>query len=268
MDHLLREKAPISDAGWVEIEQEATRTLRHYLAARKIIDYSCDDDWTRSAMPLGRVNSVSSSIPAVELNSRVVLPLTEVRVQFQISRKELEALDRGATDFDTSPVVDAARAAALAEDQTVFGGNSELGISGIAGASSNPTVTFDASFNDFPDAVARALDGLSREGIEGPYGIAMGPEVWTGVMESSESGGYPLIKHLRLLVDGPVVWAPAIDGAVLVSQRGGDFEISGGQDWSIGYLNHDHENITLYLESSFTAVVNTPEASIRFALPS
>ncbi len=43
---------------------------------------------------------------------------------------------------------------------------------------------------------------------------------------------------------------------------------AGWVDWSIGYLNHDHENITLYLESSFTAVVNTPEASIRFALPS
>lgn len=268
VDHLLREKAPISDAGWVEIEQEATRTLRHYLAARKMLDYSCDDDWTRSATPLGRVKTVNSGNPAVELNSRVVLPLTEIRVQFQISRKELEALDRGATDFDTGPVIEAARAAALAEDQAVFGGNPELGITGVASGSSQPTVTFDADFSNFPDAVAKAIDELSHEGIEGPYAIAMGPEVWTGVMESSEGGGYPLIKHLRLLVDGPVVWAPAIDGAVLVSQRGGDFEISGGQDWSIGYLNHDHENITLYLEESFTAVVNTPEAAIRFALPS
>lgn len=268
MDHLLREKAPISDAGWAEIEQEATRTLRHYLAARKVVDYSCDNDWTHSATPLGRVRTVNSGNPSVELNSRVVQPLAEVRVQFEISRRELEALDRGATDFDTSPVVQAARAAALAEDQAIFGGNPDLGITGIASGSSNEIITIDPSFGDFPDAVAKALDALQEEGIEGPYAIAMGPTVWKGVMESSEGGGYPLIKHLRLLVDGPLVWAPAVEGAVLLSQRGGDFEISGGQDWSIGYLNHNHESITLYLEESFTAIVNTPEASVRFAMPS
>lgn len=268
MDHLLREKAPISDLGWLEIEQEASRTLRHYLAARKLVDYSSDGSWTRSAAPLGRVYRASSPDPAVELSTRVVLPFTEVRVQFEISRKELEALDRGATDFDTNPVVNAARAAALAEDRAVFGGNSDLGIGGVASSTTNAPLQFDKSFGDFPDTVARALDGLQEEGIEGPYGIAMGPRVWTGVMESSESGGYPLIKHLRLMLDGPVVWAPAIHGAVIVSQRGGDFEISGGQDWSIGYLNHDHDNVTLYLEETFTAIVNTPEAAIRFDFPS
>lgn len=268
MDHLLRQKAPISDAGWFEIEHEATRTLRHYLAGRKLIDYSGDNDWTRSATPLGRVRPVTSPDASVELNARVVAPLTEVRVQFDISRSELEALDRGATDFDTSPVVAAARAAAGAEDQAVFGGNSDLGTSGLASAAGASPIRFDASFHDFQDAVAKAIDGLQEDGIAGPYGIAMGPKVWTGVMESSESGGYPLIKHLRLMLDGPVVWAPSLDGAVIVSQRGGDFEISGGQDWSVGYLNHDEENVTLYLEESFAVIVNTPEAAVVLDFPS
>lgn len=268
MDHLLREKAPISDAGWAEIEMEATRTLRHYLAARKLVDYSCNDSWQRSATPLGRVRGVASADSSVELNVRVVQPLSEVRVQFEISRDELAALDRGATDFDTGPVVDAARAAALAEDLAVFSGNAELGIGGVASSTTNEPQVFDQTFRDFPDSVAKAVDVLQEKGIDGPYGIAMGPRVWTGVMESSESGGYPLIKHLRLMLDGPVVWAPSVEGAVIVSQRGGDFEISGGQDWAIGYLNHDRENVTLYLEESFTSIVNTPEAAVRFDFPS
>mgnify|MGYP003383310380 FL=1 len=125
-------------------------------------------------------------------------------------------------------------------------------------------MALDDEFRNFPDNVAQALDLLQEVGIGGPYGIAMGPRCWTGVMESSERGGYPLIKHLRLMLDGPVIWAPSVDGAVIVSQRGGDFEILGGQDWSIGYLNHDAESVELYLEETFTSLVNTPAAAVRF----
>jgi uncharacterized linocin/CFP29 family protein len=264
VDHLFREKAPISDAGWAQIEDEARRTLRHYLAARKLIDYSASGSWTDSGRGLGRVSDVKSTEPDVELHSRIVQPLSEVRVRFSISRRELEALDRGAADFDTDPVIEAARAASRVEDGAVLAGNAGLGISGVATSSPHPVVELDDEFRNFPDNVAQALDLLQEVGIGGPYGIAMGPRCWTGVMESSERGGYPLIKHLRLMLDGPVIWAPSVDGAVIVSQRGGDFEILGGQDWSIGYLNHDAESVELYLEETFTSLVNTPAAAVRF----
>ncbi|MGV1035395.1 MAG: family 1 encapsulin nanocompartment shell protein [Candidatus Nanopelagicales bacterium] len=264
MDHLLREIAPISDAGWAEIEGEATRSLRHYLAARKLVDYSVSGDWTTSALPLGRVSQVPTTAGGVEPQTRLIQPFTDLRVPFQISRRELDALDRGANDFDTDPVIAAARAAALAEDEAVLAGNAVLGISGVGSASTNEVVSIDANFSDFPDSVAKALDILQEESIAGPYAMAMGPRCWTGVMESSEKGGYPLIKHLNLMLDLPVVWAPSVEGALLLSQRGGDYEIRGGQDWSIGYLEHDHETVTLYLEESFTSLVNTPEAAVRF----
>ena len=264
MDHLLREKAPISDAGWAEIEMEATRTLRHYLAARKLVEYSCAGGWARGSTTLGRVTTAPSANPAVALKTRIVQPLTEIRVPFVLDRDELESLDRGAPDFDTGPIVEAARAGALAEDSAVFLGNPDLQIKGIAAVTTNAPLQIDSTFRTFPDQLAAALDALQNQGLEGPYGIAMGPDVWTSVMESAESGGYPLLKHVRLMVDGPVVWAAALSGAVLLSQRGGDYEISGGQDWSIGYLHHDADSITMYLEESFTSIVNTPEAAVRF----
>lgn len=262
MDHLLQGKAPISDVGWQEIEAEASRTLKHYLAARKLIDYTCVGSWTHSSANLGRVNDVSTA-DGVEVRQRIVQPLAEVRIPFELSRAELEALDRGATDFDTDPVVQAARAAAATEDAAVFAGAANLGIRGIQSATTNEALQCGGSFADLPDKVATALDILQEAGIEGPYGIAMAPDVWTGVMEFAANGGYPLIRHLRLLLDGPIVWAPAMTGAVIVSQRGGDFEIVGGQDWSIGFLHYDRESVTLYLEETFTSIVNTPEAAVR-----
>ena len=39
-NHLFRDRAPITEAGWEEIEKEAKRTLRALLAARRVVDFS------------------------------------------------------------------------------------------------------------------------------------------------------------------------------------------------------------------------------------
>src|SRR5439155_16315501 len=38
MNNLHRELAPISDAAWAQIEEEASRTLKRYLAGRRVVD--------------------------------------------------------------------------------------------------------------------------------------------------------------------------------------------------------------------------------------
>jgi uncharacterized linocin/CFP29 family protein len=83
------------------------------------------------------------------------------------------------------------------------------------------------------------------------------------VIETTEHGGYPLFDHLGKILDGgPIVWAPGLAGAVVVSLRGGDFLFESGQDLSIGYLDHDAEVVRLYLEQSFSFHVETPEAAV------
>ncbi len=64
------------------------------------------------------------------------------------------------------------------------------------------------------------------------------------------------------VIDGEIVWAPAIDGAFLLSTRGGDFELRLGQDLSIGYLSHDTDTVQLYFQESLTFLVYTAEASV------
>ena len=263
MNHLLRSLAPIGENGWHEIEEEATRSLRHFLAARKLVDYSAEGGWERAAVNLGRTDSESTS--GIETATRRSSPMAELRVPFAVSRAELGAASRGAGDMDTQPIINAARAAAEAEDAAIFRGNSALGIRGIGELSPYQPVQITESLDRFPHAVAKAIDLLAEAGVAGPYGIALGPQCWRGVMESSESGGYPLLKHVRLLLEGPAVWAPSLEGAVVVSQRGGDYEISGGQDWAIGYRDHDTESVNLYLEETVTFVVNTPEAAVTMS---
>ena len=69
-------------------------------------------------------------------------------------------------------------------------------------------------------------------------------------------------EHLRKILGGPIVWAPGVRGAVVLSLRGGDFLFESGQDLSLGYAGHDGQNVRLYLEESFSFRVATPEAAV------
>ena len=123
------------------------------------------------------------------------------------------------------------------------------------------------SFNDYPGCVARGVELLLRSGVDGPYGLALGREDYTSVVETAENGGYPLLDHLRNIIKGPIVWAPGVSGAVVVSMRGGDFVFESGQDISVGYESHDADAVTLYLEESYSFRVLTPEAAVAIAAP-
>ena len=109
--------------------------------------------------------------------------------------------------------MEAAKKAALAEDHIVFEGFKEAHILGMAEASPYPAIEIDNNYTEYPRLVARAVSTLREAGVDGPYAIALGPHCWTGVIESTEEGGYPVLEHLRMILGGPVVWAPAVDGA-------------------------------------------------------
>lgn len=53
-----------------------------------------------------------------------------------------------------------------------------------------------------------------------------------------------------------------MSGAIVLSQRGGDFLFESGQDLSVGYSHHDADSVHLYLEQSFTFRSATPEAAV------
>jgi uncharacterized linocin/CFP29 family protein len=268
MNHLLRDKAPISDAGWAEIDHEATETLQHFLAARRLVDFSGPKGWTHVGEPTGRTDElVALEGGAVTTRARRLQPMIELRAEFELSRAELDAIDRGACDADLDAVRDAAKSLALAEDGLVFHGFEPGGIEGLTGATPLEPVPISNDYEHYPRFVAQALARLQDAGVAGPFAIALGPRCYTGVVEESEMGGYPVLEHLRLILGGPVVRAPAANGAIVVSLRGGDFELVAGQDISIGYLSHDGASVRLYLEESLTLRVCTPEAAIHLRYP-
>jgi uncharacterized linocin/CFP29 family protein len=265
MNHLLRDLAPVSSTAWEQIEEEATRTLRHFLTARRLVDVDGPGGWTKEAVHRGRAEEVGDAPTGIQARLRTVQPLLEYRAEFWLERAELDAIDRGAHDPDLDPVRDAARRLALAEDAAVFHGHRGGLVDGIADASPHPKIGISDDYRDYPGSVARAVAMLQSAGVAGPYAVALGPRCYTGVVETTDLGGYPILEHLRLITGGPVQWAPSVDGALVCSLRGGDFRLTIGQDVAIGFLDHDAASVHLYLEQSFTFMVLTPEAAVHLA---
>ncbi len=265
MNHLLRSHAPISEGGWKLLDEEARERLSSALAARKLVDFAGPLGWEYSATNLGRIKTMASApSDGVSGNQRVVLPMVELRADFELARSELRDADRGADDADLAPLDKAAHQIALAENVAVFHGW-EGAITGIAEATPHEPMPLGDGAEEYPRRVAGAVERLLCEGVTGPYGLALGREQYRRVVETAEHGGYPLLDHLHKILVGPIVWAPGVRGAVVVSLRGGDFLFESGQDLSIGYDSHDSDAVRLYLEESFSFHVATPEAAV--ALP-
>ena len=266
MNHLFRERAPVTEAGWEEIEKEAKRTLRALLVARKVADFKGPLGWGASDVELGRSEPILSPPGGKEVKARLrrIQPLVELRIAFDISRAELDAIDRGARDPDLASVTAAAREIAVAEDRIIFHGYPAAGISGICQAQAKEMVSLGTSHADYPTAVALALKKLRDSGVEGPFAVALNEALYKDLTARTDEG-YPILSHVQRLIDGEVISARGLEGGLVISLRRGDFELTVGQDFSIGYLDHNAERVRLYIEESFTFLIQSRQAAVPLA---
>lgn len=266
-DHLLRDKAPIPVTAWKAIDDEARERLAPLLAGRRLVDWGGTTGWNAASVPTGRSHRLGGPPPGVRAERvrtrlREVQPLVEVRVPFTVSRDEVDDIQRGAQDPEFDDLARAAREAAEIENRAMFHGWPDARIAGIAASSPYDVLALGEDTDRYPGVVARAVDVLRQGGIEGPFALAVAPAGFTRIAETAEHGGYPLFDHLTRILGGQILRAPGLDGALVVSQRGGDFVLDVGQDLAIGYSDHDADTVRLYLEESFTFRVTEPDAAV------
>ncbi|HEY7144781.1 MAG TPA: family 1 encapsulin nanocompartment shell protein [Streptosporangiaceae bacterium] len=261
MNNLHRELAPVSAEAWSQIEEEAARTFRRHLAGRRLVDVNGPAGETLSAVGTGHLRDIDPPGAGVVARQRLAVPLVELRASFALDRGQIDDVARGAQDGDWQPVKDAARQLAFAEDRAIFEGYPAAGITGIRPASSNPALTLPADPRGYPEAIAQALSELRVAGVTGPYSVVLSADAYTAVSETSDHG-YPLIEHIKRLISADIVWAPAIDGAIVATTRGGDFDLRLGQDVAIGYAAHSASEVELYLQETLTFLAYTAEAAV------
>ena len=264
MNNLHRELAPISDAAWAQIELETSRTLKRYLGGRRVVDMPEPGGTALSAIGIGHLHPIDAPAQGIAAGQRQASTLVELRAPFELDRQMIDDVERGAADSDWQPAKDAARQIAFAEDRAIFDGYPAAGVKGIRQGTSNPIVSLPADVRAYPQAIADALGQLRLVGVNGPYAAVFGANEYTALAETSDHG-YPVLEHVKRLVEDEIIWAPAIRGGFVMTRRGGDFALHVGQDVSIGYTSHTDTAVRLYLQETFTFLLLTAEAAVALA---
>lgn len=263
MDLLKRSLSPISDAAWQEIDEQARRVLRAHLSARKFIDVNGPLGWDYTAVTLGRLD-ISGKPLSGEVGYGIfsVLPLTETRIEFDMDIMELDNVDRGAKDIEFGPLDQAAKKLAQFEEKAIYNSFMEGKITGLRDAAENSVQLNTESGSAIVSSISEGLGKLQQAAVEGPYTLVASAEAWAALDTKSE--GYPVRNRVeQLLGGGTIVFNPGNYGTYLVSTRGGDFEMTLGQDYSIGYVSHSQGKVTLFIAETFTFRVISPEAVVE-----
>ena len=262
-DALKRFSAPLSQTMWGVIDDTAAAVLRARLSARTAVDFNGPLGWDADALGLGRTRMLEkggAGKPAWGL--RQAMPLVELRLPFALSLNELEDLERGARDVDLVPLEEAAKAMALFEESTLYAGLPKAGITGILQAATVKPVTAAAQPEALVDAVAGAIARMRENDIDGPFAFVGGPKAF-GVLSRIVPAGGTVRQVVEQMTGVVPAWSPALSGAAVISTRGGDYELSVGQDIAIGYTRHDSEKVELYFVETFAFRVIEPRAAVE-----
>ncbi len=262
MDILRKSLAPISDAAWEEINDTAKEVLTSVLSARKFVDVKGPKGWNYPALSTGRIHVPNDQNGKVKYGVHQVLPMVEARIPFELNIWELDNVARGAEDIDLDALEDAAREIAKFEEDAIFNGFKAGNIAGLVSCNEYKTPAFPENAEEIIGAIADVLSQLKANSIEGPYTLVLSQDKWQKI--NSFVKGYPLRKQLENLLGGSIIMAPYIEGAYIVSERGGDLKMVIGQDLSIGYESHNSKTVQLYFTESFTFQIVDPAAVAVF----
>jgi uncharacterized linocin/CFP29 family protein len=258
---LRRDAAPLSAKVWQEIDRVAVSMAKQTMVARKVADFDGPRGWDHVATQLGTFRS--ANVPQQTGRVRLSLPdvtlLVEIRRDFKVDWSAIDSFERVGPTLKADPIEEAARETAMTEDRLVFYGGA-----GIPGLLTN-SETLRVALSDWSipgravTDLLTAVERLDEIGIKGPYEAVLAPQHYYSYLRTTVEGGYPAAKQLGIVIER-VHSSPVVDGAVLFSTRGGDFIITVGGDFSVGYRWHDEQSVHLFCVETVAAQLLTPRA--------
>ena len=263
MNILKRSLAPLTDEAWQEIDETARMVLVNNLSARKFVDVDGPRGWEYGAVPLGRLDVPKGQTEKdIQFGTYGMLPLTEIRVPFKLNIWEVDNLIRGAKDVDLSPLEEAAEKTARFEEQAVYYGFKEGKIKGLTQVAEHKSIPLPEDAKNTLAAFSKGVRLLEDSSVQGPYTLIINTQKWQDI--SSYSSGYPMRRQLEEILGGNIVTSPNVKGGFLVTQRGGDFQLTLGADLSVGYKSHDSQLVELFITESFTFQIFEPRSVVVF----
>lgn len=263
MELLKRNQAPLTPRAWEEIDEAIRGVLVARLCGRKVVDVNGPLGMEAAAVNLGRLDICEEAQDGgVRCGIRRVQPLVEARINFDLDVWELDNVERGARDIDLAAAEEAALAMARFEDTAIFNGFAPAGITGLARLEEHEPIPLTREPTELLGALAQGVVAMKDAAVEGPFHLVVGPDVFQA-LHAQQSAGYPLRRQAADIVGGQVHYSTVLDGALLVSARGGDFELTIGQDLAVGYDSREDGKVKLFVTGSFAFRVLDPAACLH-----
>lgn len=264
MSLLKRHVAPLTDGAWDEIDEQAKDTLTTQLSARRFVDVEGPLGWKTAAVNLGTLELLKEQSGGVKAGLRQVQPLVEIRIPFKLNIWDLDNIERGSETPELDAVEEAASKGAAFEEAAIYQGHKKAGITGIIPASPHAKQVLGESAESMLQGIQDAVSTLESAGIEGPYELVLGDTPYRRLLGHAP-GGYPVRKRINSMTGGGIHWSPVLKSGLLMSVRGGHYQLTLGVDFSIGYEQHDADNVQLFLTEAFTFRVLEPKAAVPFS---
>lgn len=264
MDILKRTMAPLTQAAWDEIDSRAEEVLKSCLTARKAVSVIGPKGWDYTVVSEGRLNTINKVKGGVSTGVYKVQPLLEARVDFSLSRWEMDNITRGAKDIDLANLEEAAKKIAEFEEKAVYNGFDAGSIKGLDCINASEKIPFGEEDSAIMNAISKGLVALRENFEEGPFVLIVGEVAYNRLNSSSK--GYPLMKRIESLINGQILLSTGLDGAFLIPYDNENFELTIGQDFAIGYESYNHENVNLFITESFTFRVLDENIIISYSL--
>ncbi len=259
MNILKKNIAPITENAWKEIKEQSDSIFKLNLTARKFVDIEGPTGLEKGGVSTGRlILPDQQQTQGVYFGIREILPFIEIRVPFELNIWELDNLERGAKDIDLKALEETAKMLAEFENNALYKGFKKAHIEGLESCVQGNVLTTPEDPNEFLQTIGAQIISLEKDGINGPYTLVINDQTWRRLINLSK--GYPILKQLKDLLGGQIILNHSTPNSYLVSERGGDFELTIGQDISIGYDSHTAEKVKLYFTESFTFRVLSPDA--------
>jgi uncharacterized linocin/CFP29 family protein len=260
---LYRELAPVSASAWEEIEERAKEVLKSYLSARKVVKVNGPRGLDFNVISEGRLGPIKTE-GNIGYSNYNILPLTEIRTEFEMDRWELDNIQRGAKDVDYEPLENAVKEIALFEENAIYNGLEEAFIKGIDNVVELEPIALGNDPNSIMEAITKGLIALRENYQGGPFSLVVNEEAYKRILSKETS--YPLDERIEKLIGGKIVYSHVVNGAYLLPFDHDDLELTIGRDFSIGYQHHTNEKVRFFITESFTFRVLDPTLIVKFTL--
>lgn len=218
---LQRSDAPFGQVVWEQIDQAVCEAARSNLSARRLLETEGPYGLGLKSLPLGERPVEGNGEDEVLVTADRAVPVPLIATTFTLAARDIANFVRQGLPMDLGPAARAAAQCARKEDQLLFHGSEALGMHGLLTAQGVGSVNLREwkQPGDGVQDVMKALERIDSAGFHGPYTLALDPLRYTALLKRYPQGSTLEIEHMREVIGGQVIKAPAIQkGGVLVAQ--------------------------------------------------